>query len=204
MIARKLLYLVLIVVFAPAFAFADADLNLLTKAAPGDWAEYSVTRQNETVPMLGFKDQKRWRAIRMVDEASVGIDEYMLMGDQRSAGLGRIVSLEKPFEPLAGLADAATVKVVSESADTIRVAGKNFACRKIERKIKQPLDDEKFQGKWEGTSTIWICPEVPLGGLVKMETRFAEQLMSSVEANKIVETWVLSDFGFKSWEDQSE
>lgn len=204
MVARKLLFLSLIVVFAAAFAFAEGKVNLLAKAEPGDWAEYSVTRQNETIPELGYKDQKQWRAVRLVEEASVGIDEYVAMGGRRTAGLGRIVSLEKPFEPLAGLAETAKVTIVSESAETLKLAGKSYACTKIERKIVQPLNEETFQAKWEGTSTIWICPDVPLGGLVKMENRYTEQLIASAEANKIVDTWVLSDFGFKSWEEPSE
>ena len=204
MMARKLLFLSLIVIFASVFAFAEGKINLLAKAEPGDWAEYSVTRQNKTIPEMGYKDQKQWRAVRLVEEASVGIDEYMTIGGRRTAGLGRLVSLEKPFEPLAGLAETAKVTIVSESAETLKLAGKTYVCTKIERKIVQPLNEETLQPKWEGTSTIWICPDVPLGGLVKMENRYTEQLIASAEAAQIVDTWVLSDFGFKNWEDQSE
>jgi hypothetical protein len=198
---RKLLLYSLIVFFAGASAFAMSQANLLTKASSGDWAEYSVTRENKTIPLLGFKDQKHWRTVSVVDESGVRIDEYLMMGGQRTTGLGRLVSLSKPFEPISGLAEAATVTVVSESAETLTVAGKSYACTKIQRKINQPVDDEKFQTKWAGTSTIWICPDVPLGGLVKMENSYEEQLNTSAEANKIVETWVLTDFGFKNWKE---
>lgn len=198
---RKLLLYSLIAFFAGASSFAMSQVNLLTKAASGDWAEYSVTRENKTIPLLGFKDQKHWRTVSVVDDSGVRIDEYLMMGGQRTTGLGRLVSLSKPFEPISGLAEAATVTVASESAETLNLAGKSYACTKIQRKINQPVDDEKFQPKWVGTSTIWICPDVPLGGLVKMENSYEEQLNTSAEANKIVETWVLTDFGFKNWKE---
>ncbi len=178
-----------------------SQVNLLTKAAVGDWAEYSVTRENETIPLMSFKDQKHWRAISVVDESGVRMDEYLMFGGDRRTSLGRIVYFSKPFEPISGLAEAATVTIVSESAETLTLASKSYACTKIQRKINQPLNDEKLQTKWVGTSTIWISPDVPLGGLVKMENTYEEQLNSSIEANKIVETWVLTDFGFKNWKE---
>jgi hypothetical protein len=198
---RKLALYFLVVLFAAVSAFAMSQVNLLTKAALGDWAEYSVTRENKTIPLLGFKDQKHWRTISAVDDSGVRIDEYFMMGGQRTTGLGRLVPLSKPFEPISGLAETAVVTVVSESAETLTLAGKSYACSKIQRKINQPVNDEKFQGKWAGTSTIWICPDAPLGGLVKMENSYEDQLNSSAEVNKIVETWVLTDFGFKNWKE---
>jgi hypothetical protein len=188
-------------IFIPAAAFAEDKVNLLSTAAPGDWAEYSITRQNETVPLMSFENQKHWRTVSDVGEPSVRIDDYIMFGDRRSSALGRPVSLDKPFEPIAGMAEAAAVTVVSESAETLTLGEKSYACTKIERKIVQPIDEEKLQPKWEGTSTIWICPDVPVGGLVKMENKFVEQLMPSIEANTIVETWVLTDFGFKNWKE---
>jgi hypothetical protein len=198
---RKLALYSPVVLFAAVFAFAVSQVNLLTKAAFGDWAEYSVTRENKTIPLLGFKDQKHWRTISAVDDSSVRIDEYFMMGGQRTTGLGRLVPLSKPFEPISGLAETAVVTIISENAETLTLAGKSYACTKIQRKINQPVDDEKFQAKWAGTSTIWICPDVPLGGLVKMENSYEDQLNSSAEVNKIVETWVLTDFGFKNWKE---
>jgi hypothetical protein len=198
---RKLPLYSPVVLFAAVSAFAVSQVNLLTKAAFGDWAEYSVTRENKTIPLLGFKDQKHWRTISAVDDSSVRIDEYFMMGGQRTTGLGRLVPLSKPFEPISGLAETAAVTVISENAETLTLAGKSYACTKIQRKINQPVDDEKFQAKWVGTSTIWICPDVPLGGLVKMENNYEDQLNSSAEVNKIFETWVLTDFGFKNWKE---
>ena len=189
------------IIFSAASASAKGQINLLAKATFGDWAEYSVTRENKTIPLLGFKDQKHWRTVSAVDDSSVRIDEYFMMGGRRTTGLGRLVQLSKPFEPIAGLAETAVVTVISENAETLTLAGKSYACTKIQRKINQPVDDEKFQAKWVGTSTIWICPDIPLGGLVKMENSYEEQLNSSAEVNKIVETWMLTGFGFKNWKE---
>jgi len=198
---RKFELYALVILFATTSSFAMNQVNLLTKAALGDWAEYSVTRENKTIPLLGFKDQKRWRTISTADDGRIRIDEYLMMGGQRTTGLGRLVPLSKPFEPISGLAETTTVTVVSESAETLTLAGKSYACTKIQRKINQSVNDEKFQTKWAGTSTIWICPDVPLGGLVKMENSYEDQLNSSSEVNKIVETWVLTNFGFKNWKE---
>jgi hypothetical protein len=190
----------LTVVLAAIFAVGATQVNLLTKAAVGDWAEYSVTVQNETIPLLSVKDQKQWKTVSVVGNGMVRIDNYIMMGDQRTGGLGSMASLNKPFEPVLGLAGA-TVTVTSESAETLTAAGKSLACTKIVRKISQPLDEAKIQGKWEGTSTIWICPDVPVGGLVKMENRYEQQLTASSQPNKIIETWVLTDFGLKNWKE---
>jgi hypothetical protein len=198
---RKFELYSLVILFAATLTFATTQVNLLTKASFGDWAEYSVTRENKTIPLMSFKDQKRWRIISTVDDSHVRIDEYFMMGGRRTTGLGRLVPLSKSFEPISGLAETATVTVVSESAETLTLAGKSYACTKIQRKINQPVNDEKFQTKWEGTSTIWICPDVPLGGLVKMENSYEDQLNTSADVNKIVETWVLNDFGFKNWKE---
>ena len=76
-----------------------------------------------------------------MDENGVRMDEYLMMGGRRTTGLGRIVQFSKPFEPVSGLAEAAVVTVVSESTETLTLAGKNDACTKIQRKINQPLND---------------------------------------------------------------
>ena len=187
--------------FAAASVFAMSQVNLMTKAAFGDWAEYSVTRENKTIPLMGFKDQTHWRTISVVDKSGVRMDEYLLMAGRRTTGLGRLIPFNKPFEPISGLAETAVVTVVSESTETLTLAGKNYTCTKIQRKINQPVNDEKFQARWEGTSTIWICADVPAGGLAKMENSYTEQLNSSTDANTIVETWVLTNFGFKNWKE---
>lgn len=186
--------------FVFALTLSAVQTNLLTKAAPGDWAQYVVSIQNETVPLLSVKDQKRWKVIDMVGDGFVRVDEYVVVGSQRTRGIGSMVSLNKPFEPVTGLPDGTTVTGVSESAETLALAGKSFACRKIVRKIG-PAPNSKSQSKWDGTSTIWLSPDAPLGGLVKMENRYTSQLGASSGAQKIVETWTLVEFGLKNWKE---
>jgi len=72
---RKFELYSLVILFAATLTFATAQVNLLTKASFGDWAEYSVTRENKTIPLMSFKDQKRWRIISTVDDSHVRIDE---------------------------------------------------------------------------------------------------------------------------------
>jgi hypothetical protein len=56
-----------------------------------------------------------------------------------------------------------------------------------------------IQPGWNGTSTIWLSPDVPVGGLVKIENRYASQQTPDSKPNMIMETWLLTDFGFKNW-----
>jgi hypothetical protein len=56
-----------------------------------------------------------------------------------------------------------------------------------------------LESGWNGTSTIWVCPDIPVGGVVKIENQYESQLTADSKPNKINETWVLADFGLKNW-----
>jgi hypothetical protein len=66
------------------------------------------------------------------------------------------------------------------------------------RKIEQPLDESTLQSSWVGTSTLWICDDLPLG-LAKMENVYETRLSKSDKGQKLTEMWVLAEFGFKNW-----
>jgi hypothetical protein len=182
-------------------AWGQSGANLLTKAREGDWAQYVFNSRNETTPMLSVKDQQRWRVVSVVQETGVRIDEYIMMAGSRTTGLGKIADFNKPYEPVNGLAAGAKIDVVSSSQENVTVNGKAYACTKIVRKVVQPADMMKGQMGWNGTSTIWICPDVPVGGVVKIENRYDSQLTEDSKPDKIDETWLLADFGLKNWKD---
>jgi len=185
--------------FAITFVMtALAQENPLKKSSQKDWAKYLVTTKNETVPLMSSKDAPRWREISNVGEGFVRIDNYMMFGGRRSGAGGTLCYFKDPYEPIQGLGKSAKVQVVSTSKENLTVKGKQYACTKIVRKIDKPLDESQAQASWVGTSTIWVCNDLPLG-LAKMENAYETKLSKSDKGTKLVETWVIDEFGFKNW-----
>jgi len=182
-------------------ALASAQDNPFKKSTTGDWAKYLVTSQNETVPLLSTKDQPRWRAISNVGDDWVRCDTYLLFNGQRSSGLGALYNFKDRFEPVPGISQAAKVKVTSTSKEKVTIKGKQYDCTKIVRKIDQPVNEEQMESSWIGTSTLWLCDALPLG-LAKMENVYQTQLTKDAEVNKIKETWLVAETGFKDFNEE--
>jgi hypothetical protein len=172
----------------------------LSKAGEGDWAQYAVTVDNSTTPFLGVKDQKRWRVVQNVDDNAIVIANYTKMNGERSTMAPVAVAFDKPFEPVFEIAQGAKIEVVSSGPESLTVKGKSCACTKTVRKVTRPSNAETMQPAWNGTSTIWTSPDVPLG-IVKIENQSEAELLPGSPADKIKETWTLVDFGFKNWQD---
>lgn len=176
----------------------SAQENPLVRSSVGDWAKYLVTTKNETVPLMSSKDQERWWAISNVGEGFVRIDNYTMFGGKRRGAGGRLAYFKDRYEPVAVVAKATKVEVVSTAKEKVTIKGKQYDCTKVVRKIDQPLDESIVQPSWSGTSTIWISAQLPVG-LAKMENAYQTRLSKSDKGQKIVETWQLADFGFKDW-----
>jgi hypothetical protein len=183
------------------FAFAavvSAQENPFKKSSSGDWVKYLVTTKNETVPVMSSKDQSRWKAITNKTDEFVRIDNYIMFGERRSGAGGNLAYLKDPYEPVPGIAKTTKIQLISTSKEKLTVAGKQYDCTKIVRKIDQPLDESSMQSGWVGTSTLWTCDGIPFG-LAKMENAYQHKLSKSDNGQKIVETWAVAEFGFKSW-----
>jgi hypothetical protein len=191
---RILFYLSAITVVSVAWA----QENPLVKSSVGDWAKYLVTTKNETVPLMSSKDQPKWRAISIATTEFVRIDAYIMFSGRRSGAGGSLSYFKDRFEPVPGLVKSAKVEVISNTKETLTVKGKQYNCTKIVRKIDQPLDEANVVSSWLGTSTIWVCNELPLR-LAKMENVYQTKLSKSDKGDKISELWILDDFGFKNW-----
>lgn len=149
------------------FMFA-LQIHPLSEAGEGDWAQYSVTVDKSTTPLLSVKDQKRWRVVQNVDDSGIVIANYTEMGGGR-ATMGPVsVALDKPFEPVFEISQGAKIEIVSSGSESLTVKGKSYACTKTVRKVTRPSNAEIMQAAWNGTSTIWTSPDVPLG-IVKIE-----------------------------------
>jgi hypothetical protein len=197
----SLMILVVAVLVFPAVPAAAQTANPLTKASDDDWAEYAVSVDNATVPILNMKDQQRWRVVSVVQATGVRIDNYSIMPGGRTSMGGSVSSFDKPFEPVFEIGNGAKIEVVSSAPETLTVKGKPYACTKIVRKVSRTLNPASMQTGWNGTSTIWLCPEIPVGGVVKIENQYESQLTGEAKPEKIKETWVLVDFGFKNWKE---
>jgi len=182
-----------------SYTWAQTGTNLMAKAQVGDWAHFVLNSQNETVPMMSVKDQQTLRVILFVLKDSIGLQEYFTIAGKRMGPLPDRVDLSKPYEPVPGLGAEAKIDVVSSSPDNVAVNGKTYACTKIVRKVAQTADIMKGETGWNGTSTIWVCPDIPVGGIVRIENRYESRMAPDAKPQKIFETWVLTDFGFKNW-----
>jgi hypothetical protein len=192
---KRIICSLLVVTFV---AVVSAQENPLAKSSGGDWAKYLVTTKNETVPLMSGTDKPRWWAVSGVSDGFVRIDSYMMFGGSRVGAGGNMFSLKDRFEPVPGLGKSAKVQVTSTSKERLTINGKGYDCTKIVRTIDQPLDESIVQASWSGTSTLWICDELPLG-LAKMENAYQTQMSKSDKGQKLIETWVIAEFGFKNW-----
>jgi hypothetical protein len=197
----SLMILVVAALVFPAVSAAAQTANPLTKASQGDWAQYAVSVDNATVPIMNMKDQQRWRVVSVVQATGVRIDNYSVMPGGRTSMGGSVSNFDKPFEPVFEIASGAKIEVVSSAPETLTVKGKPYACTKIVRQVSRTLNPASMQSGWNGTSTIWLCPEIPVGGVVKIENRYESQLTGEAKPEKIKETWMLVDFGFKDWKE---
>jgi hypothetical protein len=175
--------------------------NLLSKAGQGDWVQFKVNVQNLTEPLLSVKDQSRWRVASAPGEGGVRIDNYTEFSGRKASLGGMMADLNKPFEPVPGIVKA-KITIVSSAPENLTVKGKSYVCTKIVRQVRQPVDEVNLEAGWNGTSTIWVCPEIPVGGIVKIENQYESQLTAGAKPEKINESWVLVDFGFKNWTEE--
>lgn len=175
--------------------------NPLSKASQGDWALYSVSVDNATIPIMNVKDQQRWRAMTMVQATGVRIDNFSIMPGGKTSMGGSLLYFNKPFEPVFEIANGAKIEVTSSTPESLTVKGKSYACTKIVRKVTRPVNAATLESGWNGTSTVWVCPDIPVGGVVKIENQFESQLTADSKPEKIKETWMLTDFGFKNWKE---
>jgi hypothetical protein len=179
-------------------AVVSAQENPLAKSTTGDWAKYLITMKNETVPLMSGKDTPKWILVSTVGNGYVRTDSYIMFGNRRSNGGGNLYHTNERFEPVPGIVKTAKVEVVSTSKEKLTIKDKQYACTKIVRKIDQPLDEKSIISSWSGTSTIWICSELPLG-LAKMENAYESKMSKKDKGQKVVETWMIDEFGFKNW-----
>jgi hypothetical protein len=135
---------------------ADVE-NPYKKAKVGDWVAYSITTMGQAQTMKQTVKAKDEKEITLIIEMEV-------MGQKVKQETK--IPLDQPYDPVkAGSQPDAKVEKVADGKETVTVAGKEYACQwyQVKMSMKAPTGD------MAGTGKSWICPDVPLSGLVKSE-----------------------------------
>jgi len=115
------------------------------------------------------------QTVKAKDEKEVTLEvENHVMG--RKMVSETKISLVQPYNPAqTGLKDA-KVEKLGEGKETITVGGKQYDCKWIKVKMTRQQGPTSISG----TSKVWICADVPLGGMVKSEG----DMSIKIDANK--------------------
>lgn len=138
-------------VLPPAARSADAAPDVRV----GDWVSYETTVQSPageitTTVKETVKSKTAAAITKQVDTVMAG----------RKMSREVTVPLASLTSPSA--AQGAGYEKVAEGDENVTAGGKTYACHWIQGRVT--VGDRKTESK------VWICGQVPLGGIVKMET----------------------------------
>ncbi len=138
-----------------------AGNNPLKNAHVGDWVEFAT----HTGAMGQQMEMKTKQTVVAKDATSITLRTETTMMGHTMPPQDVKIPLNRSYEPYAaGLTDA-KVTPLGEGNETLKVGGKSYACHWVKVKVAatkpQPM---------EGTTKVWTCPDVPVTGVVKMET----------------------------------
>ncbi len=141
-------------------AFGD---NPLRNASVGQWAEYVMKNQ----VMGQTMEMKMKQSVVAKDATSVTLrTETTVMGKKTSTDVK--IPFDQPYEPYkTGLPANAKVTVtpMGTGSETVTVGGRAYACTwaKVKMVMAAPTP-------MESVTKVWTCKDVPVAGMVKMET----------------------------------
>lgn len=161
----------------------------------GDWVEYNYKSAQDAAVLSNVKSSKKWWTVSHRTETHVRVDFELFVFGARRRGGSHMFSLSKPFEPTLKDDASAQVKVLSEGTETLTINGKKYDCRWKLREIYVPLDKNSVVPEYKCKSRIWSCPEVTVGGIVKMENTISQRFSENEEFLESVELYELNTFG---------
>jgi hypothetical protein len=152
------------VLMASVVSGAD-DENPFRKAKVGDWTEYKMTGPNvsgSTKMTIVGKDEK--------EVAYEITSKFAAFGQETVGPVQKIkVDLTKSYDPVvaANLSQNNTkIEKVGEGNEKLKVAGKEIETKWTKMKTTTTVNDMQIVSEY----TMWISKDVPVSGLVKMET----------------------------------
>jgi predicted NodU family carbamoyl transferase len=140
---------------------AGAEDNPLKRAKVGEWVEFVTT----STTMGSKMDMKMKQTVVAKDDISVTLRTLTTMMGKELPPQDTKIMLNQPYQPYTqGFSDA-VVTPLGEGNETISVGGKSYACRwaKVNVVANTPA-------AVKSTSKVWSSKDVPVSGLVKMES----------------------------------
>lgn len=144
-------------------ALGPGDDNPLKSAKVGEWAEFVM--KNEV--MGQSMEMKMKQSVVAKDATSITLrTETTVMGKKTSTDTK--IPFDQAYEPYKmGLPEnvKVTVTPLGSGSETITVGGKAYACTwsKVKMVMTSPAP-------MDSTTKVWSCKDVPVAGMVKMET----------------------------------
>ena len=184
----KSVFAMLAMVMFVAGGVCSAAENPYKKAKVGDWVSYvqTTTAMNMSAPGHSYGKQ----TVKAKDDKVVTILIEVESDGQKSNREIKI-PLDQPYDPqTAGMPKDMNAKVekLADGSETITVSGRTFACQWTQVRIF-------VEGEQIGmtVSKMWVCPNVPLGGMVKMESDMS--LKTGGNTMKVHLQTEITDFG---------
>jgi hypothetical protein len=146
-------------------ALPAAEDNPFKKAKIGDWVEYKMTGPNvegKTRMTIVAKDDK--------EVTYELVSTFAFMGKETAAPVQKVkVDLTKNYDPIVAdnLKRTGTkIEKVGEGTETIKVGDKKYKTKWTRTKYTTTVNDITVVSDY----TMWLSTDVPLSGMVKMET----------------------------------
>ena len=150
------------VVLLLAVSAHAAEKQTLANAKVGDWVEYKQSTEATGKSM----EMSTKQSVTGKDEKSITLKTQMtVMGRELPGGEVKI-PLDQEYNPAGGAKGSAKMEETETGEEPLTVGDKEYKCRWV--KVKGTTEgrggkEVQFEGK------VWICKDVPLGGMVKME-----------------------------------
>ena len=154
-----------------------AEANPLKNAKVGDWIEFAMSTE-----AMGRKmEMEMKQSVVAKDETSVTLRTESSMMGQKMPGKDVKIPLDKPYEPYTQMQNLTDAKVtpLGDGDESITVAGKSYACRWTKVKVVATKPQAM-----EMTAKTWVCKDVPVSGLVRMESEMNMTVNGQAMATK--------------------
>ena len=171
---RTMLGIVVAVSLMSSAWSADAE-NPFKKAKVGDWVEYKIVNKAGGMNMDG--SQKQTVTAKTDEECTVEVAMKMMGQEMKSS---YTVKLNEKFDPMKQPGMDATVKELGTGEDKVTIDGKELNTKWVEAEVVTKAGGQEMKIK----TKAWTSTEVPLGGLVKMDSDMGAMGKMNMELTK--------------------
>jgi hypothetical protein len=164
----------LLVCFAPAIQGAD-DENPYRNTKVGDWTEYQLTGQNMEGTTKMTVVSKNDKELTFEVAAT-----FSIMGNKMVAPVQTMkIDLTKSYDAISAAnlkANNVKIEKLDEGKEKLKAAGKEYDTKWIKLRATTTVNEMMIVMDYK----MWFCKEVPLSGLVRMDTT-ASAIMTKLE-----------------------